>query len=809
MGILRIALRTLLRHPSFSLIAALTLGLGLAATAAIFTVVYGVVLQPLPYGESEELVAIEHPVPAYSELPWGVSEAGWFELLDGNRSFEGIAVYETPTFIVGAEGMAEQVQAARVSANVFEVLGGGPAAGRLFTEADQRPGGPPVALLGHDFWRTRFGSDPGVVGTTLTVEGRPVEIVGVTAEGFDLPDGRSALWLPAEVSREKRPVNWHRFAAIGRLRDGVERAAAESDLRRIVATFPERLPQAYGGGFIERSGFDVVATPLRERVVGEASRSLWILLAAVGIVLAIGCGNVASLFLARLEAGRREHAVKRALGASRLDVLRGSLAESMMLVMAAAAIALLLTWWGLGVLLRLAPALPRVAEVGVGWQSLAFTIAVAGVVGVVFGALPALRSRVSMEALREGVGLTASRRRATVRGGLVVGEMALALVVLAGAGLMLRSFQNLRSVDPGIDAEDVLTAQIGLPASTYPDFGSVAEFHRRLAERTASLPGVTAVGATQQLPLTGRAGCSTIAVEDPAARDRNEGCYASTVQVTPGYFEAMGITVRGSSPTWDDMMASRGQVVVSEPLAARLWPGEPPSGQGVRGNGSEPPFYRVSGIAGPVRQNGLDEPAVERIYFPMLPMEGASLWGPPRDMTLVVRSAGTRPTLLAGPIREILSDLDPMVAMGEVRTLEEVVARSTARTTFMMLLLGIAAVVALALGVVGLYGTVSYAAEQRRSEIGIRVALGAGRGAVEGMVVRHAAVLAGLGVALGGLLALLATRVLASQLFEVRPTDPVTIVVASAVLVAVALAAAYLPARRASRVEPMSVLRGE
>ena len=808
MRTLRIAVRTLLRQPSFSLITVLTLALGLGATAAIYTVVDEVVLDPLPYPEPEELVRVDHPAPAFGERNWGLSEAGWFALLDGNETLDGLAVYETPSFVLSGDDVAEEVSAARVSPNLFEVLGAGPALGRLFREADMASDGF-VGVLSHGFWQTQLGGAPDVVGRTLQVEGFPLEIIGVLEPGFDLPDGNTALWIPADVSRDNPPVNWHRFEAVGRLRDGVTPEAAEADLRRIVGRFAETLPRAYGGGFMEESGFDVAVTPLSEHVIGDVDRALWILLAAVGIILLIGCANVANLFLVRLEAGRREFAVRTALGASRWDIARRAMTESLVLMGVAAGVGVLLSWWGLELVLGLARDLPRVDEVAVGLDTAAFTAALAAAVGVVFGLIPAFRSRPSIEPLKEGVGMTPSRRRATVRGGLVALEMALALVVLVGAGLMLRSFDNLRSVDPGFEAEDVLTLRVSLPTNAYRGFDDVAAFYRRLVERVDALPEVAAAGASSSLPLRGTAGCSGMGIEDPEARERYDGCFISATMATPGWFEAMGIPIEGYAPTWEDMLAERGQVVVSRPLADKLWPGEGPEGQGIRGNGYEPPYYRVSGIAGPVRQDGLDEPPVHRVYFPMVPMAGAQLWSPPRGMSLAVRSAGPPPTALAAPVRRIIRELDPMVAVGEVQPMKAVVAASTARTTFVMLLLGIAASVALVLGVIGLYGVVAYVVTQRRAEIGIRMALGAEAGSVRGMVVGQAAALAGLGTVIGLVVALAVSRVLASQLFEVEPTDPLTLAGAGALLLAVALGAAYIPALRASRVEPMRVLRNE
>ncbi|MFP4623694.1 MAG: ADOP family duplicated permease, partial [Gemmatimonadota bacterium] len=737
MRTLRIAFRTLIRRPSFTAVAVLVLALGLGGTAALFTLVNSVLLAPLPYDEPGELVRVFHEVPGFGPgRQWGLSERGWFALRDGNTTFEEIGVYQVGMLGLAGEGVAAPVRAARVSASLVDVLGARPSLGRLFREEDQAMHGPEQVVLSHELWRTRFGGDPTILGRVLRIEGHPAEVVGVMEPGFSLPEGPVDIWTPVRVSRENEARNSHPYAAIGRLRDGATHATATADLRRIVARFPELMPRAYHDDFMTRSGFTARVVDLKEAVVGHVAGSLWILLAAVGLVLLIGCANVANLFLVRLEASRREQAVRLALGASFRDRARTSLAESSLIAAVAVALGLLMAWWGVELLLRMGWELPRVSEVAVGTETVIFTVCAAALIALVFGLLPALRAGAAFGALREGVGLTPSRRRRLVRSGLVVGEMALALVVLAAAGLMVRSFQRLQAVDPGIDPTGVLTVQVGLPAAGYAGHEPVALFFRSLTERVGGLPGVAAVGATQQLPLDGRAGCSGIAAADREAE--TSGCFASTVHVTPGYFEAMGIEVEGEAPGWAEVMERRGHVVVSRPLAEHVWSGREPLGQGIKSVTSTPPFYEVTGVAAPVRHDGLSQPPVERVYYPMIAMDGAPLWGPPRQMTLVIRVAAGRPEALAAPVREIIADLDPTAAIGEIRTMDEVVARSTAPTAFAMLLLAIAAAVALALGVIGLYGVVAYAVEQRRSEIGIRIDLGARAREVLLMVVGQA-----------------------------------------------------------------------
>jgi putative ABC transport system permease protein len=382
-------------------------------------------------------------------------------------------------------------------------------------------------------------------------------------------------------------------------------------------------------------------------------------------------------------------------------------------------------------------------------------------------------------------------------------------VLLAAAGLMLETYRNLNAVDPGFDPRGVLTAQVSLPQARYGAEADAAAFWRDLSHGVRSLPGVTAVGATQSLPLAGGSGCSLIFTDDPAAQERNTTCFASTIRVTPGYFEAMGIEVRGRTPTWTDTENQVGEVVISQSVADRLWPGEDPIGKGIKGNNSNPPFYRIVGVASHVRALGLDEPPVERVYFPMIAMEGAGLWGTPTGMTVVVRQAGPHPSALAPSIREIVRSMDDIVPVQNVRTMREVMGESMARTSFTMMLLGIAALMALAIGLVGLYGVVSYVVEQRRGEIGIRMALGADGRRVAGVVLGQSVALALGGVVAGLVAAVFTTRIMQSLLFEVGAADPWVLSAVAVLLLTVALLASWVPARRASRVDPLTALKTE
>lgn len=807
----RHAARSLRKSPGFAAVAVLTLGIGIGATTAIFALLHTVVISPLPYADASRLVHVGHPVPGLNpDWKWGVSEAGFFHFLDHNQSFESLGAYTATSFTVSGDGMAEQVPAAAVSASLFDVLRARPATGRLLQWEDNEPGTTPVVVLGHEFWQTRYGGDPSIVGRTIDISGNPIEVVGVTEAGFRLPGQATGIWFPVSISRANQPVNWHRFQVIGRLAVGVPVGAAATDLERLTSQFPDVASEAYPVSFIEESRFGVETLPLRDHVVGDVAGVLWILLGAVGIVLLIASVNVANLFMVRLASRRREIAVRTALGASRWDIARRYGGETVLLGMAGGVLGLGLAWAALRLVVANEPGwIPRLSELALGWEAAGFAAAIALVTGLVFGLISAFRGGPDQLALRESAGTTASRGQLALRRGLVAAQVALAVVLLAAAGLMLETYRNLSAVDPGFDSEGVLTAQISLPHARYGSDVAASMFWRELMDEVRSLPGVTAVGATQSLPLMGGAGCSLVFTDDPAAQERNTVCFASTVRVTPGYFEAMGIEVRGRTPTWADTENRVGEAVISQAVADRLWPGEDPIGKGIKGNGSNPPFYRIVGVASHVRAQGLDEPPIERVYFPMIAMEGAQLWGPPTGMTLVARQAGSDPSVLAPSIREIVRRTDATVPMQNVRSMGEVVAESVARTSFIMLLLGLAALMAVLIGLVGLYGVVSYVVEQRRSEIGIRLALGADGPRVARMVLGQSAALALGGVVVGVVAAVFTTRIMQSMLFEVGAADPRILSAVAALLLAVALLASWVPSRRASRVDPLTALKAE
>ena len=811
----RQAVRALRRAPGFSLVAILTLALGLGGATAIFAVLDAVVLRPLPYAQPDRLVGLEHRVPLVGENDsWGLATVNYFDFREHVPALASLAIYSTSRVTVGLEGSApERVRGVRTSASIFPTLGARPALGRLLADYDNEPGAEAVAVLGHDYWRRRFAGDPAVVDSTVTLQGQPVRIVGVAPRGFQLPQQVVDVWLPLRLDPAQR-VNQHTFSGIARLRDDATPEALRLQLVERERLFPELYPGVYSADFFSSTGFTPSVTPLHERVVGETvTRTLWIMFAAVALVLVVACAHVANLFLVRVEAGRRESAVRAALGASRGRLAWRALLESLLLASVAAALGLALAALALRTLVALAPSsLPRLEEIALGWPHALFVVGLALAVGVVLGLMPLARAA-DFGALRDGSrGLTASRRRNAVRGALVIGQVALSLVLLAAGGLMLRSAWRLRAVPAGFDAERVLTFSVPLPYATYEwgDYAKVATLHRELQRRLAETPGVVAVGGTQTLPMEG-AGCAAIGFEDRGPDGaRIGGCLANTT-AAPGYFEAMRIpVVRGRLPTWAETEQGTAGIVVTRAFAERFWPGQDPIGKGLKGYDKleEPPYYRVSAVVGDVRADGLAQPASEMIWFPIAPGEGLQQWGAPHDLRVVVRTSHDDAASVLVAARRAMAELDPAVPIDDIRWMHDVVAASLATTTLAMLLLSAAAGMALLLSAVGVYGVISYLVGQRRSEIGIRLALGAHAAQVRRQVVLGSLRLAVAGVALGLLGAVATTRVLGSLLYDVSPTDPVTLGVVCALLVLLAAAASWIPAARAARVQPVEALRG-
>jgi putative ABC transport system permease protein len=808
---IRHLLRSFARAPGFTAVAVITLAVGIGANAAIFSLINGVLLRPLPYPDSERLVDLSHTAPGIGLPKFQQSDATYLHYLHENRVFTGVAVYrETPVNLTG-EGDPERLPAARVTPSLLAVLGVAPERGRGFTEEEGGPASEPVVLLGHDLWVRRFGADPEILGRTIQIDGVGTRVVGVLGASLRFPAPETALWLPLVIDPAHLQAGSFNFDGVARLAPGVTAAAAQADLDRTVATLSEEFPGDLTHELLAKARFANVVTPLKENLVGDVSRTLWVLLGSVAVILLVACANVANLFLVRAEVRQREVAVRTALGAGRWRVVADFLAESLVLAVAGGAVGLALAYLGLDLLKALAPwHIPRLAEIDVDSRVLAFTAAVSLGAGLLFGVFPAFRysSSALLASLRDGGrGATAGRRRHLARSLLVVFQVALALVLLVTSGLLVRSFAALRGVDPGFDPRGVLTLRLALPRAGYPDPAAGARFYGELLARVRALPGVEAAGAVQDLPLGGSQSRQGTAVEDfPRAPDELPFLFPYTV-ASPGYFAALGIPlVAGRTFERADYEQPSGAVVVSAALAARLWPGGSALGKRLRpGDAGDGGWYTVVGVVGRVRDKRLEEEPSELLYYPLVGLGGDDDWVA-RNMTLAVRTAG-EPLALADPVRAAVWALDPKLPIAEVRTLAGVVDRAAARPRFTMLLLLLAAGVSLALGAVGLYGVIAYVVSQRRQEIGVRMALGADRRAVANLVVGQGLTVAAVGVVLGLAGAFAVTRLLAALLFAVSPTDPATFALVPVLLLGVAALASYLPARRAAAVEPSEALR--
>jgi len=809
---LRLALRRLVRAPAFTIPAVVTLGLGLASVAVAFSLLQAILLRPLPYSESERLVSLASPMPKLDDV-WGIARHQLPYYKENVRAFEDMALYRTREVTIAGGGpfRAQRVRAASVSASVFPTLRLAPELGRLLRPDDNLPRQGTVVVLSHEFWLARFGGDPAVVGRLLDVDGAPREIVGVAPAGAALPDQPVALWMPDYIDPAAPPMNNHVRGAVARLRAGFTAADAEAEIAPLVARMDELFPAAYPNHWIRESGFRTSVTPLRDEVVGPTvARALWILFAAVWLVLFVAVANVANLVLARAEGQRREIVMRTALGASRPILLLHFVTEGLVITLLAALLAAGVAAAALGVFPSLAAdTLPRLSEVHFGVAGAGLILGVAAVIGIGFGMIPLVHARPDSDALREGSRtLTASRTRMAFRQLLVVGQVAMTVVLLAGAGLLIRSGLRLRAVDAGFEPRGVVTLDVSLSPSVYRSYDAAATIYRRLAERIGAAPGVESVGFAETLPLSGKQGCTGVTAAGIGNIPPTGRC-VPTMHVAPGYFETMGVTVRGRAPDWGDAVRHVGGVVVSPALARRLWPDRDPIGQLMRCCRTGDHWDRVVGVTGEVHLTSLDTPADEVAYFAVVPADSAPTNNWPLDMRMVVRAPTLAPATIQALAAEAIVEIDATVPISQARAMPEVVADSMARRTFTLLLIVAAAVVALLLSAVGLYGVISYVVGQREREIGVRLAVGASAAQIGAMVLGQSLRLILAGIAAGLALALVGTRVLASMLFEVSPTDPGVLGVVAVGVALLGLAASGVPTLRAVHVDPVVALRGD
>jgi putative ABC transport system permease protein len=806
---LRYGVRLLSKRPGFTLIAVLTLALGIGANTTIFSVVNSVLLRPLPYHDSERLVMIWQTFlkEGWPQVP--VTALDFADIKAQSRSFDEMATafLDKEDYSLTGAGEAEQVSGMAISANLFDLLGAQPALGRNFLADEDQTAHDPVVILSHGLWQRKFGADPQVIGKTINLDSHLYTIVGVMPAGFEFPppvrrgllnvSASRDLWVPHVIAQPNR--NSHSLAVIARLKSSVTIAQADAE----IVTIAQQLEQQYPA---TNSGTGAFLSSMHAQVVQNVRPALWLLLGAVGFVLLIACANLASLLLTRATARRREMAVRAALGANRSDLLRQLLVENLLLAIAGGGLGLLLALWGIDLLRALNLGnLPRLAEVGIAPRVFAFTALVSLLTGLLFGLAPALHaSRVNLsESLKLSARSLAGAASGRLRSLLVIAEVALALVLLVGAGLLIRSFDHLMNVDPGFDSHNLLTAGIRLPGLRYPNDAEIAAFNQQLVQRVERLPGVVSVGTVNSLPITGFQAKTGIFIEGrPAATSIAELPMVNQRVVSPGYFKTMGIRiVKGRAFSDEDRRDTLRVALINEALAQRYFADEDPIGKRIKIDSEEAPWSQIVGVVGDVRHAGLTEKIEPETFVPYT----QDSWP---VMALVVRTTND-PARLAAAVRDEVWAIDKEQPVFNVKTMDEILANSLAAQRFNLILLGSFAAVALLMATMGVYGVSTYAVNQRTHEIGVRMALGAQAGDVLKLILYWAMRLMLAGIASGLVAAFALTRLMESLLFGVSATDSLTFLVITLLLTGVALVACFVPARRATKVDPMVALRYE
>jgi len=817
---LRYTLRKLRRAPLFSVVALVTLALGIGSNTAIFSVVNGVLLKPLPFEDPEALVGIWHTAPGLGFPEVNQSPALHFTYASDSRTFASVGMWDNTSVSVTGLEEPEQVQAMRLTHQVLPLLGAAPLIGRAFTAEEDSPDGAETVILGHGYWQSRFGGDPGAVGRTLTLNGVSREIIGVMPEDFRFLRWDPAVYLPFRFDESNVFVGNFSYQAVGRLAPGATIEQANADVERMVPIAVERYPKGLTLGMLREARFGGLVRPLKDDVVGDVGSVLWVLLGTVAIVLLIACANVANLFIVRAEGRHREMAVRTAMGAGRRQIAGQLLLESLVLGLAGGALGLLMAYVGLRFMVSLGPeGLPRLNEIGLDPVVLLFTLGLSVLASVLFGLAPALqhgRGGLTSSLREGGRGGSAGKERHRARNALVVTQMSLALVLLAGSGLMIRSFQALRAVDPGFDAPaEVLSFRVTVPSAEIDEPAEVARTHQEIRRRIDELPGVASVAFSSSVTMDGWDSNDALNVEEFPVEGDQLPPIRRFKFVVEGYFETMGNPVlAGRAITAADSEDLGAVAVVTRNLALEYWssPGEAIGKRigNIALDDQEVVWREIVGVVGDVHDDGMARDPVATVFWPQVMSD---FWDEElytqRSMAYAVRVEAGDPKALLPRIREAVWAVNPNLPLARVSTLEEFVDESMARTSFTLIMLAIAAGVALFLGAVGIYGVISYVVAQRTREIGVRIALGAERSAVRSMVLGQAARLAAAGVGVGLVTAAGLTRLMTSLLYGVQPVDAPTFGAVAVMLTAIALLASYLPARRASSVDPVVALRSE
>ena len=803
---IRYGVRGLLKHPGFTGIVVITLALGIGASTAIFSVVDSVLLRRLPYRNAERIVAIQELNPAGKRIQ--TTAGNFLDWRAQNTVFEHLAAIRTGPVNLALSDQAERVELAQVNANFFNVFGLTPTYGRLFIPQDEQAGHPAVAVVSHTLWQRRFAADPSLVGKPITLDGNSYQVIGVAPPGFQYPD-KTEVWLPPlqlipelypGQDLQNRRMGYLTVVAL--LRSGVSVQQGASEMETITARLRQQYPDTNNRRFNR-------VVSLHEHLIGETNKLLWLLLGAVTFVLLIACANVANLLLASGASRQKEMAIRAALGASRWRVIRQLFTESTVLALTGGAVGLLIAYWGLAAITKFLPGdFPRLNEIHLDLRVLAFTFAASIFTGILFGLVPALQiSRPDVQdSMREsGRGLAGSLRKSRFRQTLIVAEVALSVVLLAGAGLLFRSFMQLQSVNTGFVSQQVLSARITVAGSNYTENPHFVKFYNQVLEKVSALPGVQDVGLINTLPLD----------KGPTAAFRVEGRPITTPDkwppanyriVTPNYFRAMGIpVVQGRTYTERDNENAPNVIMVNQEVADSVFPGENPVGKRITFGGTDsngqPRWFEIVGVVANVRSIELREQAESELYFSAY----QDMWP---SMSLVVRTS-VEPGSLGGSVRNVVNEIDKTIPVSRVETMEHVVSQSITQPRFNLFLLGLFGAVALLLSAAGIYGVTAYTVTQRTHELGIRLALGAQVGDVLKMILGQGMAVIGVGVVLGLVAAFGLMRLLRSLLFGVGENDPVTFVAITLMLFVVALVACYIPARRATKVDPLEALRAE
>lgn len=816
----RYGLRQLRRNPSFTIITILTLALGIGANTAVFSVVNSVLLKPLAYPKPEELVFLRQAAPGAAGL-FSVSDglrlspSMYFTYSEENRSFQSLGVWSAGTASVTGQIEAVQVRTIEITDGVLQTLGVSPVLGRWLSAAEQQPRSALRLMLSYGYWQRQFGGDRSVVGRKITVDSKLFEIVGVMPRGFQIADTDFDLLVPLAFDRNRVILAGFGYQGIARLKPGVTIAEANVDLTRMLPIWMHTFSNGKGTNSLFYLTWKITPDlrPLKQQVVGEVGNVLWVVMATIGIVMLITCANVANLLLVRTEARQQELGIRAALGAGWWRIVRALLVESVLLGLLGGLLAIALAYEGLNILVALGPnSLPRLAEISLDARSLTFTFGLSLLSALLFGLIPTLKysgSRTSLTLRTAGRTSSAGRERHRVRSVLVVTQVALALVLLVSAGLMIRTFQSLGNVDPGFThPEHLQVMRISIPKSLVPEPARVARIQNDISDKLAAIPGVTSVAFASEMPMEGiEPSWDIILPQDNAdATDENQPLRMFKT-VSPGFIQTEGTRlIAGQDLTWIDTYGQKRPALISENLAREYW-GSPSAAIGKKFREYKNEWWEVVGVVEDVRENGVNEKAPAEVYWP--PLSGPGKLDAARDAAFVIRSNRTGTAGFLNEIRQAVSSVNSELPLTSFRTMQDLYNHSLARTSFALVMLAIAGSMALAIGVIGIYGVISYTVSQRTREIGIRLALGAQQSTIARMFIRHALLLTGIGAAIGLAAAFGIMRLMNSLLFGISPRDPLTYILVPVVLLMVAAFASYIPARRAAAVDPANTLRAD